>query len=335
MASTFIARIDVALGKLSNIYDPNQLERDILRLTQQIEANPSNWKVAQELARVSQQYQAFREISEHCVFLKEYVDETGEDETLVTEGTTLLSRISDLLLQQKFSGPYDHESALITLQRGEGGKTLDDFIRSLVGAYDSFACHKNLRPEFLASNGETVLEIVGENGFGFFGGEHGVHKCIYMNEQNRVHTGYVTVTVEPLIEQPEITIGEKDLRYEFLSGSTPGGQHANKAQTGVRITHVPTGLQAVAKSRSQSSNLKDAKQVLFSRVTRHYADQTKNPGDERVPPQRGGHHFRTYRLTGSRFIKDHRSNVTTFDVDSFFRGDIEPFILGDYHIAID
>ncbi len=334
MASPLITKIEAALNKLSKARNTNQLELDIAGLTARMEANPSDWRIAQELARASQQLQGFTDVSRHYALLHEYAHEVGEDETVLNEGRTLLGRIADLLLEQKFSEPYDHESALITFQSGEGGRNLDDFVRNLSGAYSSFARQKNFQPELLSSNGETVLQVVGENSFGFFRGEHGVHKCIYENEDGRVHTGYVTVILEPLIERPEIVIDKKDLLYEFLAASSPGGQHANKAQTGVRITHIPTRLQAVAKSRSQSLNLKDALRVLTSRVTQHYAAQQKILGDIRVPPERGGYHFRTYRLTGSRFINDHRSGVKTTDVDGFFKGNIEPFILGDYHIEL-
>ena len=252
-----------------------------------------------------------------------------------------LSSISDelkILLLPK--DPDDDKNVIMEIRGGAGGEEASLFAYELYRMYVKFSEKNRWKTEEIECNEtelggikEVIFSISGKNAYSKLKYESGVHRVQRVPEtesQGRVHTSTVTVAVLPEATDVEITIDEKDLRIDTLRSSGAGGQHVNKTESCIRMTHIPTGIVVLCQDeRSQTKNREKAMKVLKSRLYDYYQSQADKEYSENRRSQVGtgdrSERIRTYNFPQGR-VTDHRIGVTLRSIDNFMMGDIDEMI---------
>ena len=240
-----------------------------------------------------------------------------------------------------FSGEYDAGDALLTIHAGEGGTDAQDWAEMLVRMYLRWAERRGFKAELVeASPGEeaglksAAITVAGENAYGTLKAERGVHRLVRLSPFDSAHrrqTSFAQVIVAPLVgDGAELEIADEDLRIDTYRASGAGGQHVNKTDSAVRITHIPTGIVVQCQNeRSQSSNKQTAMRMLRSRL----AELAEEQREAELATERGeaqntgfGSQIRSYVLHPYQMVKDHRTELETGNTDAVLDGDIDAFI---------
>jgi peptide chain release factor 2 len=240
-----------------------------------------------------------------------------------------------------FSGDYDAGDALLTIHAGEGGTDAQDWAEMLVRMYLRWAERRGLKAELVeASPGEeaglksAAITVSGENAYGTLKAERGVHRLVRLSPFDSAHrrqTSFAQVIVAPLVgEEAEVEISDEELRIDTYRASGAGGQHVNKTDSAVRITHLPTGIAVQCQNeRSQSSNKQTAMRMLRSRL----AELAEEEREAALARERGaaqntgfGSQIRSYVLHPYQMVKDHRTEFETGNTDAVLDGDLDSFI---------
>jgi peptide chain release factor 2 len=240
-----------------------------------------------------------------------------------------------------FTGEYDAGDALVTIHAGTGGTDAQDWAEILLRVYLRWAERRGFRTELLeASPGEeaglksATFTVSGENAYGILKAERGVHRLVRLSpfdSAHRRHTSFAQVIVSPLIpEGDDVEINEDDLRIDTYRASGAGGQHVNKTDSAVRITHLPTGIVVQCQNeRSQSSNKQTALRILRSRL----AEVEQERREEELARERGvaqdtgfGSQIRSYVLHPYQMVKDHRTEHEVGNAEGVLNGDLDDFI---------
>ncbi len=239
------------------------------------------------------------------------------------------------------SEEYDASSAILTLHAGTGGIDAQDFAEMLLRMYTRWAEKKGFKVKLVDYNsGEeagiksAVLLIEGPNAYGLLKGEKGVHRLIRISPFDanaRRHTSFVSVTIIPEIEEEvEVEIRPEELKIETMRASGHGGQHINKTETAVRITHIPTGLVVTCQNeRSQYLNKLTALKILKSKLYQLEKQKLEKKKETLIGEKKGiswGHHIRTYTLHPHKVVKDHRTQLEIYRVDEVLDGEIDELI---------
>ena len=240
-----------------------------------------------------------------------------------------------------FSGEYDGGDGLVTLHAGTGGTDAQDWAEILLRMYLRWAQARGFQTELLeASPGEeaglksATFSVRGENAYGILKAERGVHRLVRQSpfdQAHRRHTSFAQVIVSPLLsDDVEVDLDESDLRIDTYRASGAGGQHVNKTDSAVRITHLPTGIVVqIQNERSQSSNKQTALRVLKSRLL----EQEQERREEELAKERGaaqqadfGSQIRSYVLHPYQLVKDHRTDYETGNTQAVLDGDLDDFV---------
>ncbi len=244
-------------------------------------------------------------------------------------------------LELLLSGEYDRRNALLSLHAGAGGIEAQDWVEMLLRMYTRWAQAHGYEVELLDTlEGEeagfksATLEIRGDNAYGFLRTERGVHRLVRISpfdQQNRRHTTFASLDVTPDIETDmELDIGPDDLRFDYYRAGGRGGQHVNKTESAVRITHLPTGIVSTCQNeRSQHSNRETAMRILKSRLLKvreqeHLEQVAAIKGEQREAAW--GNQIRSYVFQPYSLIKDHRTNLEVGNVQSVMDGDLDQLI---------
>ena len=249
-------------------------------------------------------------------------------------------QVADMEFRRMFSGEMDPNNAFIEIQAGSGGTEAQDWAAMLLRMYLRYCERKGFQVEILEqSDGEVAgikgasLKVTGEYSFGHLRTETGVHRLVRkspFDSGNRRHTSFSSVFVYPEVDESiEIEINPADLRIDTYRASGAGGQHINKTDSAVRITHAPTGIVVQCQSdRSQHRNRAEAMAMLKSRM---YEAELRKRNSEKQAMEDGktdigwGHQIRSYVLDQSR-IKDLRTNVEIGNTQGVLDGDLDEFI---------
>jgi len=275
------------------------------------------------------------------VDLAESEGEQGMLSELSGELDGIERRISDLQLKSLLSGEYDRLGALVAIHPGAGGTESQDWAQMLFRMYMRWAERHgytanvlDLQPGEEAGVKDAVVEITGDYAYGYLKAESGVHRLVRISPYDaaqRRHTSFSSVFVFPMVDETiTLDIAPADLRVDTFRASGAGGQHVNKTESAVRITHLPTGLVVQSQAeRSQHRNRDNAMRILRSRLFLHYQEREKAKSEAIAGTKKDidfGSQIRSYVLQPYTMVNDHRTELKIGDVHRVLDGDLDPFI---------
>ncbi len=260
---------------------------------------------------------------------------------LLNNSKTIKNNLESLEIQTLFSGKYDSNNAIITLHPGAGGTESQDWVQMLYRMYGKWANSNGFSLKELdyldgdeAGIKSVTALISGENAYGYLKGEMGVHRLVRISpfdSGGRRHTSFASVEVLPEItDDIEIEINSDDLRIDTYRASGAGGQHINKTDSAVRITHIPTNIVVSCQSeRSQTMNKETAMKMLKSKLLDLKEKENKETISELKGEQKDiawGSQIRSYVFCPYTLVKDHRTNYEIGNVESVMNGELNDFM---------
>jgi peptide chain release factor 2 len=302
-------------------------------------------KVSAEHARASRKLGVFRQLESDVEDLEPLAELAEEDPDIASELEEQIAgvqaRLDALEEERLFSGRYDAGDALVTVNAGAGGTDAQDWAEMVLRMEMRWAEKRGFDVELLeASPGEeagiksATFRVKGENAYGLYGSEKGVHRLVRLSpfdSANRRQTSFAGVEVSPVVgEAAEVEIDDDDLQIDTYRASGAGGQHVNKTDSAVRITHRPTGIVVQCQNeRSQSSNNAEAMAMLRSKLL----ELEERKRREEIARAKGeaqdvnfGSQIRSYVLHPYTMVKDHRTDYEMGDANRVLDGDLDGFI---------
>jgi len=292
---------------------------------------------------------AFRRRLEDAKTLAELIVESpdgtaeSELEELRRLAADLLVAVAELEISSFLSGPHDQSNAIVTVKAGAGGTESNDWADMLFRMYTRWAERRGFKVEIEdiaegegAGISQATLRIEGPNAYGYAKAERGVHRLVRISPFDanaRRHTSFASVDVVAEIDDDiDVEVAEADLRVDVYRSSGKGGQHVNKTESAVRLTHIPTGIVvACQRERSQVKNRALAMKILRARIYEKMIDD-KRAEMERFYGEKGdigwGNQIRSYVFQPYQMVKDLRTGVETGNIQAVMDGDIDAFING-------
>jgi peptide chain release factor 2 len=301
--------------------------------------------VSAEHASVGRRLETFRSLESDIGDLEMLEELAEDDESMAAEleeqRASIVSRLAELEEARLFSGEYDSGDAVVTVNAGAGGTDSQDWAEMLLRMEMRWAERRGMKVEIKeASEGEeagiksATFIARGENAYGLFSAEKGVHRLVRISPfdaQSRRHTAFAGVEVAPLVEDAvEVEIEPDDIQVDTYRASGAGGQHVNKTDSAVRITHRPTGIVVQCQNeRSQSSNRDTAMRMLKAKLI----ELEERRRQEEIAKEKGeaqdvgwGSQIRSYVLHPYTMVKDHRTNVEAGNAQGVLDGDLDQFV---------
>jgi peptide chain release factor 2 len=332
-------------------FDPEALSGEVGRLEREMQ-RPGFWddqaraaEISAQHARAQRRLAGFLGLTKDIDDLEELAELAVDDEEMAAELASQLAsverRLSDLEEERLFSGRFDAGDAVVTINAGAGGTDSQDWAEMLLRMYLRWAERRDFKVEMKeASPGEeaglksATFVARGENAYGLFAAERGVHRLIRISpfdSSARRHTSFAQVDVAPLVEgDVDVEIDDADIRVDTYRASGAGGQHVNKTDSAVRITHIPTGIVVQCQNeRSQTQNKATAMQLLRARLLeRRELERAEELARERGEQKSAewGSQIRSYFLHPDQRVKDHRTNFEVGDAQRVLDGDIDGFV---------
>jgi peptide chain release factor 2 len=302
-------------------------------------------KVSSEHARASRKLQVFRDVERDAEDLEPLAELAEEDPELAGELEDQIravqERLDALEEERLFSGRYDAGDALVTVNAGAGGTDAQDWAEMVLRMEMRWAEKRGFEADLLeASAGEeagiksATFMVKGENAYGLYGSEKGVHRLVRLSPFDSAHrrqTSFAGVEVSPVVQDiADVQIDEDDLQIDTYRASGAGGQHVNKTDSAVRITHRPSGIVVQCQNeRSQSSNKAEAMTMLRSKLL----ELEERKRREEIARERGdaqdvnfGSQIRSYVLHPYTMVKDHRTDFEMGDANRVLDGDLDGFV---------
>ena len=319
----------------------------------QMEA-PGFWDDPEAAQKVNKQLKSVNDRIEHYESLKGGVEDTldlcqmvsmeyddGMAKEIETETQALEERVEQLRLATMLKGEYDHNDAILSLHAGAGGTEAQDWTQMLYRMYTRYCEKKGYEIKLLdllegdeAGIKSVSFEVSGEDVYGYLKAEKGVHRLVRISPfdaSGRRHTSFASLDVMPVIENDDdIEINMDDLRIDTYRSSGAGGQHVNKTESAIRLTHLPTGVVVQCQNeRSQIQNRETAMKMLKSKLLeireREQAEkQAEIAGD--MKKIEWGSQIRSYVFHPYSMVKDHRTGAETGNIQSVMDGDLDMFI---------
>lgn len=345
------AELEERLAELEAFFDVNLLKRRTSEFTEEM-SRPGFWDNQEEAREVSARFsraegrlkllESLRGSLSDSSELLELAEEDGE---LLAEVEQELHRVERILEEQEiarlFTGEYDEGAAILTINPGAGGVDSQDWAALLSRMYQRWAERRGYGLSVIEyTEGEeagiksATYAVSGEYAFGLLSAERGVHRLVRISPFDagaRRHTSFASVAIAPVIgDAVEVEVEEKDLKVDTYRASGAGGQHVNKTDSAVRITHLPTGIVTQCQNeRSQHQNREVAMSVLRARLF----ELEREKREREIAAQSGekadiewGSQIRSYVLHPYKMVKDHRTGEQSSDVDGVLEGDIDLFI---------
>ena len=336
------------------IFDLTKQEVELDKLEYMMSTNNFWEKDQKEIIRITQkrsllrnkidQYNSFYQEAEDARILAEMAVEE-EDEAalkdLAKELVHLQKKLTEIELQTLLSDKDDFRNAILAINAGAGGTEAQDWVEMIFRMYLRWCEDKGMKIRVIdtlsgdeAGIKNITFTITGPYAYGYLKSEHGIHRMVRISPfdaTGRRHTSFASVSVLPEIDTDiEINIEDKDLRIDTYRASGPGGQHVNKTNSAVRITHHPSGIVVQCQNeKSQHRNREMALKVLKSRLYESEINKQEQVKQDKHNTQKGiawGSQIRSYTFNPYRLVKDHRTNLETGNVEKVMDGDIDPFI---------
>jgi len=335
------------------LFDLAKIKNEIEELEQKC-AEPGFWddieksqKILQKVKSLKDKVETFEKMRNQLEDI-ETLNELGmeeEDESVIPEIEQGIKKLKDTLFKLKLetllSGPYDKNNAILTLHAGAGGTEAQDWVQMLFRMYSRWAEQRGYSVKILdildgeeAGIKSVTFEVSGDNAYGYLKGEKGVHRLVRISPfdaSGRRHTSFASVEVMPeLDDNIDIQINPDDLKIDTYRSSGAGGQHVNKTESAVRITHIPTGVVVSCQTeRSQFQNRDTAMKMLKAKLLELKEREQK----EKIEDLKGvqldiawGSQIRSYVFCPYTMVKDHRTSYETGDVDAVMDGELDGFI---------
>jgi peptide chain release factor 2 len=284
--------------------------------------------------------QRLADLSELAGLLQEEPDEEMEEEWR-TELLGVRQGVEALELRTMLQGEDDHREAILTIQPGAGGTESQDWAEMLMRMYTRWAERRGFEVSVMdlqeaeeAGIKGVSLEIKGDHAYGFLRAEKGVHRLVRISpfdSQARRHTSFASVFVYPIVDDEiEIDIQDKDLRIDTFRASGAGGQHINKTDSAIRITHIPTNIvvscqQERSQFKNKSTAMKMLRAALYQREVEE-RDKARAAVEATKTDIGWGSQIRSYVFAPYTMVNDHRTELKVTDVHGVMDGDIDPFI---------
>jgi peptide chain release factor 2 len=302
-------------------------------------------KVSAEHARATRKLNTFRQLENDVADLEPLAEIAEEDPDIADEleeqVRVVQSRLDELEEQRLFAGRYDAGDALVTINAGAGGTDAQDWAEMVLRMEMRWAEKRGFDVELLeASPGEeagiksATFLVKGENAYGLYGSEKGVHRLVRLSPFDAAHrrqTSFAGIEVSPVVREiDDVEIDDDDLQIDTYRASGAGGQHVNKTDSAVRITHKPTGIVVQCQNeRSQSSNKAEAMTMLRSKLL----ELEERRRREEIAREKGeaqdvnfGSQIRSYVLHPYTMVKDHRTDHEMGDANRVLDGDLDGFV---------
>ncbi|HEV7883924.1 MAG TPA: peptide chain release factor 2 [Solirubrobacteraceae bacterium] len=346
-----LAAIRAQMSLLADYLDPAALSRRVAELEERMSA-PGFWddqeaaaRVSAEHARAGRRLEEFRALETEVEDLASLAEMAEEDDEIAGELEGQLApveqRLAALEEQRLFSGRYDTGDALVTVNAGAGGTDAQDWAEMVLRMEMRWAEKRGFKVELLeASAGEeagiksATFRVSGDNAYGLYGAEKGVHRLVRLSpfdSANRRQTSFAGVEVAPVIEDAgEVEIDADDLQVDTYRASGAGGQHVNKTDSAVRITHRPSGIVVQCQNeRSQTQNRETAMKMLRSKLVeleerKRMEELAREKGD--TQDVNFGSQIRSYVLHPYTMVKDHRTDHEVGDANRVLEGDLDGFV---------
>ena len=302
-------------------------------------------KVSAEHAAVQRRLESYRALERDVDDLEALEEMAAEDESIAAEleeqRASIESRLAELEEARLFSGRYDAHDAYVVVNAGAGGTDSQDWAEMLLRMLLRWAERRGMKTELIeASPGEEAgiksagFIARGENAYGLFSAEKGVHRLVRISPfdaQSRRHTAFAGVEVAPVVDEDvDVELDPEDLQIDTYRASGAGGQHVNKTDSAVRITHRPTGTVVQCQNeRSQSANRATALAMLKAKLI-ELEEQRRR---EEIAKEKGeaqdvgwGSQIRSYVLHPYTLVKDHRTDVEAGNAQGVLDGDLDEFV---------
>ncbi len=349
--SELLKLLNKKLGNIGDILKPDELNSRLKEI-ETIESSQDFWndvenatKIGIEKNRILGKLSKYNKANDALlgtIELYELANEEKDDDTiemLFEEAKELEELIKSTEIAVMLSSPDDSSNAIISIHPGAGGTESQDWASMLYRMYLRWAERQKFKVELLdyqdgeeAGIKDVSFIIKGENAYGYLKAENGIHRLVRISpfdSNAKRHTSFASVMVSPEIDDNiDIQIEDKDIRIDTYRASGAGGQHVNKTESAIRITHIPTNIVVQCQNdRSQHKNKASAMKMLKSRLYELELEQQQAQKDGVEKSEIGwGHQIRSYVLQPYQQVKDTRSNIGYSNVDAILDGDITKII---------
>ncbi len=349
--SELIKELENKLSNIESILKPDDLKKRLSEI-EKMENEPEFWndpktsaKIQKEknsIVRKLEKYEKVKNALTDNKDMYELANAEEDEETLeevFNEAENLSKLIRELEIEVMLSGENDDKNAIVTIHPGAGGTESHDWASILYRMYLRYAERRGWKVEVLdfqagdeAGIKDVTFLIKGDNAYGYLKAENGIHRLVRVSpfdSGGRRHTSFASVQVSPEIDEDiEIEIDEKDIRIDVFRASGAGGQHVNKTESAVRITHIPTGIVVGCQTdRSQHKNKEMAFKMLKSKLYELELEKRRAEEEGKSKDEMGwGHQIRSYVLFPYQQVKDNRSDKAYSKVDDILDGDLDEVI---------
>ena len=301
-------------------------------------------KVSRQAKHIEDRLDFLAALEKDAENLSELIALTDDQNDLMeveTELKALAEKAETLHIETLLSGKYDGSDAILTLHAGAGGTEAQDWVSMLFRMYTRYAERRGYKTEVTdrldgdeAGIKSVTFNVFGDNAYGYLKAEKGVHRLVRISPfdaNKRRHTSFASLEVMPVIDNDtDIVVEDKDLKVDTYRSSGAGGQHINKTESAIRITHIPTGIVVSCQTqRSQIQNREQAMLMLKSKLAelreREQMEEAQSlKGD--VKKIEWGSQIRSYVFCPYTLVKDHRTGFENSDINDVMDGNVQPFI---------
>jgi len=348
-----LKNIKIKMNNIAGVIEPKKIETRLTEI-ETLENDPQFWNDADNAAKIQKEKtQLQRKLDKFNLAnnsvndaqeLYEMAKEENDDESIQScfdEAPTLENQIRNMEIEVLLSGESDANNAILSIHPGAGGTESQDWAEMLLRMYKMWAQRRGFNVEILdyqagdeAGIKDVSIIIKGENAYGYLKVENGIHRLVRISpfdSNAKRHTSFSSVMVSPEIDDDiNIVIEDKDIRVDTYRASGAGGQHVNKTESAIRLTHIKTGVVVQCQNdRSQHKNKATAMKMLKSRLYELELEEQKAAEAGIAKSEIGwGHQIRSYVMQPYQQVKDTRSNEAYSNVSAILDGDIDEMIEG-------
>jgi peptide chain release factor 2 len=341
------------MENITGVIEPQKIEARLKEI-EELENQQEFWSDASNAAKIQKEKTQLERKIEKYLVAKNAIDDAKElyemakeeedeesIETLFTEAPLLENSIRKMEIEVLLSGESDANNAILSIHPGAGGTESQDWAEMLLRMYKKWAEKRNFSVELLdyqkgeeAGIKDVSLIIKGENAYGYLKVENGIHRLVRISpfdSNAKRHTSFSSVMVSPEVDDDiDIVIEDKDIRVDTYRASGAGGQHVNKTESAIRLTHIETGVVVQCQNdRSQHKNKATALKMLKSRLYELELEAQKAKEEGIQKSEIGwGHQIRSYVMQPYQQVKDVRSNLAYSNISGILDGDIDEIIEG-------